>query len=411
MSAVAAPTYDLAAIRAQFPILHQLVHGKPLVWLDTAATSQKPKAVIDAEANYYLHDNANVHRGVHALAERATRAFEDAREVVAKFLGAAEAREIVFTRGTTEAINLVANTFGTTLRAGDEILVSTMEHHSDIVPWQLAAARTGAVVRPIPMSDDGVLDLAAVQAMLSERTRLVCVVHVSNALGTVNPVAEIARMAHAVGAKILVDGAQATAHVMVDVRALDVDFYAFSGHKVYAPTGIGGLYGKAAVLEALPPWMGGGDMIDRVRFDGTTFAGIPARFEAGTPNVGGAVALAAALRWVDANVRPAAFAHEDDVLRYGMDALRTLPGLRLVGTAPEKVAVMSFVIDGVHPHDLASVLDRQGIAIRTGHHCTQPLMDRLGLTATARASLGCYSGRDDVDRLVAALDKAIRLLR
>ena len=412
MTALLEPTaYDLAAIRAQFPALHQLVHGKPLVWLDTAATSQKPQIVIDTESNYYAHDNANVHRGVHALAERATRAFEDARTTTARFLNAKEAREIVFVRGTTEAINLVANTFGAGLKAGDEILISNLEHHSNIVPWQLLAARTGVVLRVIPITDAGEIDLDAFRALLTDRTRLVTVVHVSNALGTVNPIAEIVRLAHAAGAKVLVDGAQAMGHVPVDVQALDVDFYAFSGHKVYAPTGIGGLYGKADLLEALPPWMGGGDMIDKVSFAGTTFAGIPARFEAGTPNVGGAIALAAALRWVEAHVRPAAFAHEDDVLRYGTAALTAIPGLRMIGTAAHKVAVLGFVIEGVHPHDLASVLDRQGVAIRTGHHCTQPLMERLGVTATARASLGCYSGRDDVDRLVVGLEKAISLLR
>lgn len=411
MSALLEPAYDLAAIRAQFPALHQDVHGKPLVWLDTAATSQKPQGVIDAVAHYYAHDNANVHRGVHALAERATRAFEDARTTTARFLNAAEAREVIFTRGTTEAINLVANSFGASLRAGDEIILSNLEHHSNIVPWQLLRERTGIAIRVIPINDAGELDLDAFRALLSERTRLVSVVHVSNALGTVNPIAEIVRLAHAAGAKVLVDGAQALSHVPVDVQALDVDFYAFSGHKAYAPTGIGGLYGKAALLSAMPPWMGGGDMIDRVTFEYTTFAEIPARFEARTPNVGGAVGLGAALKWVEANVRPAAFAHEDDVLRYGTAALQAIPGLRIVGTAAQKVAVLSFVVDGVHPHDLASVLDRQGVAIRTGHHCTQPLMDRLGVTATARASLGCYSGRSDVDRLVVALEKAIHLLR
>jgi cysteine desulfurase/selenocysteine lyase len=403
--------FDVHAVRAQFPALQQDVHGKPLVWLDSAATTQKPQVVIDAMTRFYEHDNANVHRGVHALSVRATDAFEGAREAIRTFLGAASVREIVFTRGTTEAINLVANSFGASLRAGDEVLLSGMEHHSDIVPWQLLAQRTGVVVRPIPILQDGSLDLEAYHAMLSERTKLVGVVHVSNALGTVNPIRQMADAAHRVGARILVDGAQALAHVPVDVRGLDVDFYVCSAHKVYGPTGIGALYGKLELLESMPPWQGGGDMIRSVSFGKTTFAPPPARFEAGTPSVADAVGFGAALRWLSAFDLAEVHAAEASLLRMGTAVLSDVPGLRLIGTAPGKVAVLSFVIEGVHPHDLGTIVDVEGVAIRTGHHCAQPVMQYYGVPATARASLAIYNTEDDLHRLVAALHKAIQVMR
>jgi cysteine desulfurase/selenocysteine lyase len=402
---------DIDAVRAQFPALHQDVYGKPLVYLDSGATSQKPEAVIAAMAHYYQRDNANVHRGVHALSARATAAFEDARAAVRDFLGATDAREIVFVRGTTEAINLVANSWGrSVLRPGDEILLSGMEHHADIVPWQLVAAATGAVIRPIPLADDGTLDLDAYAALLSPRVKLVGVVHVSNALGTVNPVAQMTAMAHAVGARVLVDGAQATLHVPVDVVALGCDFYAFSGHKVYGPTGIGALWARRSLLEEMPPWQGGGEMIRHVTFEETVYAGVPAKFEAGTPNISGAIGLAAALRWLTALGREAAFAHEDALLRYGTARLTAIPGLRLIGTAPQKVGVLGFVLDGIHPHDVGTILDQHGVAVRTGHHCAQPVMARFGVPATTRASLAVYNTTAELDRLGEAVEAAIRLL-
>lgn len=402
---------DIDAVRAQFPALHQDVYGKPLVYLDSGATSQKPVAVLSAMDDYYRRDNANVHRGVHALSARATAAFEDARAAVRDFLGAADAREIVFVRGTTEAINLVANSWGrTVLRPGDEIVLSGMEHHADIVPWQLVAAATGAVIRPIPIADDGTLDLDAYAALLSPRVKLVGLVHVSNALGTVNPVAQMTAMAHAVGARVLVDGAQATLHVPVDVVALGCDFYAFSGHKVYGPTGIGALWARRSLLEEMPPWQGGGEMIRHVTFEETVYAGVPAKFEAGTPNIAGAIGLAAALRWLTALGREAAFAHEDALLRYGTARLTAIPGLRLIGTAPQKVGVLGFVLDGIHPHDVGTILDQHGVAVRTGHHCAQPVMARFGVPATTRASLAVYNTTAELDRLGEAVEAAIRLL-
>ena len=402
---------DIDAVRAQFPALHQDVYGKPLVYLDSGATSQKPVAVLSAMDDYYRRDNANVHRGVHALSARATAAFEDARAAVRDFLGATDAREIVFVRGTTEAINLVANSWGrSVLRPGDEILLSGMEHHADIVPWQLVAAATGAVIRPIPLADDGTLDLDAYAALLSPRVKLVGVVHVSNALGTVNPVAQMTAMAHAVGARVLVDGAQATLHVPVDVVALGCDFYAFSGHKVYGPTGIGALWARRSLLEEMPPWQGGGEMIRHVTFEETVYAGVPAKFEAGTPNIAGAIGLAAALRWLTALGREAAFAHEDALLRYGTARLTAIPGLRLIGTAPQKVGVLGFVLAGIHPHDVGTILDQHGVAVRTGHHCAQPVMARFGVPATTRASLAVYNTTAELDRLGEAVEAAIRLL-
>jgi cysteine desulfurase/selenocysteine lyase len=403
-------TLDVEAVRQQFPILHQEAYGKPLVYLDSGATSQKPRAVIDAMSRYYEHDNANVHRGVHLLSQRATHAFEAARATLARFLGG-QPGEVIFVRGATEAINLVAATWGrTNLGPGDEILLSGMEHHANIVPWQMAAQATGAVIRPIPIRDDGSLDLAAFDAMLSPRVKLVGCVHVSNALGTVNPVAALAQRAHSVGAKILADGAQATLHTAVDVAELGVDFYAMSGHKVYGPTGIGALWARAEILDGMPPFMGGGDMIRSVTFQKTTYAGVPARFEAGTPNISGAVGLAAALDWLTGLGREAVFAHEAALLAHGTKVLSGIPGVRLVGTAPEKVGVLGFVLEGIHPHDVGTILDQQGIAVRTGHHCAQPVMERFGIAATTRASLAVYNTTAELDRLGEAVEVAIRIL-
>lgn len=404
--------YDTETVRAQFPALHQLVGDKPLVYLDNAASTQKPRAVIDAISHYYEHDHANVHRGVHMLSVRATEAFEEAREAVRSFIGAPSVNEVVFTRGTTEAINLVAASWGgANLREGDEILLSGMEHHANIVPWQLIAQRTGAVVRAIPVRDDGTLDLEAYERMLSKRVKLVGCVHVSNALGTVNPVTEIVSRAKSVGARVLIDGAQATLHQPVDVRAIGCDFYAFSGHKVYGPTGIGALIGTAEVLESMPPWQGGGEMIRTVSFDSSTYAAAPARFEAGTPNIAGTVGLSAALKWVTALGLERASAHEASLLAAATRGALQLPGLRVIGTAPEKAGVLSFVVEGVNAGDLGELLDRQGVAVRTGHHCAQPLMARFGVTATARASFAAYNTHAEVEIFLAALEKAIRMLR
>jgi cysteine desulfurase / selenocysteine lyase len=403
-------TFSAEAVRAQFPILHQEAYGRPLVYLDSGATAQKPRAVIDAMSRYYERDNANVHRGVHLLSQRATEAFEGARATVARFLGG-QPKETIFVRGATEAINLVAGTWGRkNLRPGDEIVLSGMEHHANIVPWQMVAQATGAVIRPIPIHDDGSLDLAAYERMLSPRVKLVGCVHVSNALGTVNPVVELAQRARAVGAKILVDGAQATLHTAVDVGALGVDFYAMSGHKVYGPTGIGALWARAELLEDMPPFLGGGDMIRSVTFEETTYAGVPARFEAGTPNISGAVGLAAALDWFCELGRDDVFAHEAALLAYGTEVLSAIPGVRLIGTAPDKVGVLGFVIDGIHPHDVGTILDQQGVAVRTGHHCAQPVMARFGIPATTRASLAVYNTTADLDALGAAVRHTIKLL-
>ncbi len=401
---------DVARLRADFPILQQEVHGKPLVYLDNGASTQKPTAVIDAISGFYAHDYANIHRGVHTLSERATAAFEGARDRVRRFLNAADRHEIVFTRGTTEAINLAAASFGgQRIGAGDEIILTGMEHHSNIVPWQLLAERTGAVIRVVPLHDDGSLDLDTYAALFGPRTRMVAVVHVSNALGTVNPVAEMIATAHAHDVPVLVDGAQAVAHAPVDVQALGCDFYAFSAHKIYGPSGFGVLYGRAELLEAMPPWQGGGDMIRTVSFEGSTWADAPYRFEAGTPHIAGAVGLAAALDYVDGVGLEAIAAHEHDLLAYGTAALAALPGLRLIGTAADKAAILSFVIEGVHAHDIGTVLDFEGVAVRAGHHCAMPVMTRYGVPATARASLGLYNTRDDIDTLVRGLQRVTEM--
>jgi cysteine desulfurase/selenocysteine lyase len=407
-----APGLDVEKVRKDFPILGQEVRGKPLVYLDSAATSQKPRAVIDAVARYYLQDNANVHRGVHLLSERATKAYEDAREKVRRFINAARTEEIVFVRGTTEAINLVAQTYGRTrVRAGDEILITEMEHHSDIVPWQLLCEEKGAVLRVAPIDDDGQLLVDELQRMLGPRTRLLALAHVSNTLGTINPVRRIVEIAHRQGVPVLLDGAQAVPHLPIDVRALDCDFYAFSGHKLFGPTGIGVLYGRSELLEEMPPWQGGGDMISSVTFEKTTWNKLPHKFEAGTPDIAGAIGLGAAIDYVSALGFAAIAAHEHDLLSYATEAVREVPGLRLIGTAKEKASVLSFVLGDIHPHDVGTILDQEGIAVRTGHHCTQPLMRRLGVPATARASLAFYNRRSDVDALVAGLHKVQEIFR
>ena len=403
---------DLSRARDDFPILARKVHGKPLAYLDNAATTQKPRAVIAAIRRYYCTSNANVHRGVHALSDRATQAYEEARSRVARFLNAREDREIVFVRGATEAINLVAQTYGILrLREGDEVLVTAMEHHSNIVPWQMACDRAGARLKVAPIEASGELDLAAYERMLSPRTRLAAVTHVSNALGTVNPVREMIGMAHARGVPILVDGAQAAPHIPVDVQALGCDFYVFSGHKLYGPTGIGALYGKAEHLEGMPPYQGGGDMILRVTFEKTTYNAVPWKFEAGTPNVAGAVGLRAAIDYLDAIGLAAVSAHEGELLAYATEEVERIPGVRVVGTAREKAGILSFVVEGVHPHDIGTILDHEGVAIRAGHHCAMPLMDLLGLPGTARASFGLYNTPAEVDLLAAGIRKAREVFR
>ena len=392
------------AIRAEFPILRHRVRGKPLVYLDNAATTQKPQAVIDRISRFYAEENSNVHRGVHSLSERATDAYENARRTVARFLGADDAREIVFVRGTTEAINLVAQSYGHShVRQGDEVLISTMEHHSNIVPWQILCDAVGARLRVVPITDEGELRLDEYERLLSERTRVVAVVHVSNALGTVNPIRQMVELAHARGVPVLVDGAQAVAHMPVDVQSLDCDFYVFSGHKIFGPTGIGVLYAKAALLDAMPPYQGGGDMIRSVTFEHTTYNVIPYKFEAGTPDIAGAIGLAAALEYVSQVGLDEIRQYEHELLAYGTRALTAIPGVRLTGTAPDKAGILAFVLEGVHPHDIGTILDGEGVAIRTGHHCCQPLMERLGVPATARASLALYNTREELDTLTTAL--------
>jgi cysteine desulfurase/selenocysteine lyase len=398
---------DVAAVRRDFPILSQQVHGKPLVYLDNAASSQKPRVVIDAERRLYEEYYANVHRGVHSLSMQSTDAYEAARATTQAFLNAASTREIIFTRGTTEAINLVAATFGRAqVKAGDEILVSGLEHHSNIVPWQMLCEEKGARLRYVPINDDGEVILEDLERLLTPRTRLLGMAHVSNALGTINPVARMIQMAHAHGVPVLLDGAQAAPHVAVDVQALGCDFYALSSHKIYGPTGIGVLYGKASLLEEMPPYQGGGDMILSVSFEKTTYNELPYKFEAGTPNIAGVVGLGAALDWVSGIGLDRIAAHEHALLEYGTQRLHEIPGLRIIGTAREKAAVLSFVMDGVHPHDMGTVLDYEGVAVRTGHHCAQPVMERFGVPATTRASLAVYNTKEEIDTLVRGIEKA-----
>jgi len=405
-----APALDIDAVRAQFPALHQQVNGKDLVYLDTAASAQRAQCVIDAVSHYDSHDHANVHRGVHALSQRATDAFEGARRSVAQFINAGSESEIVFTRGTTEAINLVAQSYGrSTLKAGDEVLITWMEHHSNIVPWQMVCEQTGATLKVARIDERGQIDMEHFRSLLNERTRVVGVVHISNALGTINPVAQIARLAHEVGAVVVVDGAQATPHMAVDVQALDCDFYALSGHKMYGPTGIGALYGKRALLDAMPPWQGGGDMILAVDFERTLYNEVPYKFEAGTPNISGAIGLAAACDFVRQLGHEAIARHEADLLEYAMTRLAA-PDLTVIGTAQHKSGLVSFTLDGIHPHDIGTIVDGEGVAIRTGHHCAMPVMTFFNLPATARASFGVYTRREDIDRLADALDQVREVL-
>jgi cysteine desulfurase / selenocysteine lyase len=405
-----AGSLDVDRVRADFPILATQSHGKPLVFLDSAASAQKPRAVIEAVTRVYSESYANVHRGVYELSMKATDAYEGARATVQRFLNAASTKEIVFVRGTTEAINLVAGSYGRQhVGAGDEVLITGLEHHSNIVPWQLLCEATGARLRVVPITDSGEVLLEELEQLLSPRTRIVSVAHISNALGTLLPVKEIVRIAHARGVPVLLDGAQSAPRTPIDVRDLDCDFFAFSGHKAYGPSGIGVLYAKAEHLAAMPPWQGGGDMILSVSFEKTTYNEIPYKFEAGTPNIAGAIGLGAALDYLAGLDLERVAAHEDDLLRHGTAVLSAIPGLRLVGTARRKAGVLSFVIDGVHPHDLGTVLDYEGIAIRTGHHCAQPVMERFGLPATSRASLGVYNTRADLDALAAGIRKAQEL--
>jgi cysteine desulfurase/selenocysteine lyase len=404
--ATASAPFDVARVRADFPILRRHVRGRPLVYLDNAATTQKPQAVLDALVRYYTDINANVHRGVHELSGLATDAYEGAREKVRAFFNAREAREIVFTRNATESINLVAYAFvRPQLAEGDEVVISAMEHHSNIVPWQLVCEERRARLRVAPIDDRGALIVEELQALITPRTKIVSVTHMSNALGTVNPVDEIVRLAHAQGVPVLLDGSQAAYHLPVDVQALGCDFYAATGHKLYGPTGIGVLVGRAERLEAMPPFMGGGDMIRSVTFERSTWNDLPYKFEAGTPNISGAIGLGAALDYIGSVGRDAILAHERDLLRYGTAKLEAIPGLQIIGTAPGKSSILSFVMDGIHPHDIGTIVDREGVAIRTGHHCAQPVMDRFGIPATARASLAMYNTTDDLDALAAALGK------
>lgn len=403
---------DILSLRKEFPVLDQAVNGHPLVYFDNAATTQKPKSVIQSLVDYYSGYNANIHRGIHTLAEKATRAFEETRESARQFLNAAEREEIIFVRGVTEAVNLVASSFGKmVLRPGDEILVSGLEHHSNIVPWQLAAEALGAQLQVIPVTEEGELDLQAFEQRLSKKTRLVAVNHASNSLGTINPVKHIVERAHAFGAYVLVDGAQAAAHLDIDVRDMDCDFYCLSGHKMYGPTGVGVLYGKRSLLEKMPPYQGGGEMIKEVTFEKTTFNDLPYKFEAGTPNIADVIALNEAIRFIQRNGKAAIRHHENELLGYATTRLQKVEGVRLIGTAREKVSVQSFLLEGMHPFDVGQLLDARGIAVRTGHHCTQPLMDRFGIEGTVRASFAVYNTRDEIDRMIEALERISSLRR
>jgi len=402
--------FDVERARADFPILQQKVHGKPLVYLDNAATAQKPRAVIDAICRYYEGTNSNVHRGVHFLSEQATNEFDNVRETARRFLNAGSTKEIIFVRGTTEAINLVAHSYGRShLRAGDEIIVSEMEHHSNIVPWQLVCEERGATIRVAPINDAGELELEAFARLLGPKTRLVAITHVSNALGTINPIRRIVDMAHAANIPVLVDGAQAAPHLKVDVQALGCDFYAFSGHKVYGPTGVGVLYGTAALLDTMPPYQGGGDMIMHVTFEKTVYNRLPHKFEAGTPDIAGVIGLGAALDYVtDLGIENVG-AHENDIMRYATDAVSQIPGVRVIGTAKEKAGVLSFTYGDVHAHDIGTILDQSGVAVRAGHHCSQPVMQHFGIEATARASFALYNTKEEADALVRAVEKVREL--
>lgn len=403
---------DIESIREQFPVLHQQVNGKPLIYFDNAATNQKPKVVIDALDGYYKGYNANIHRGIHTLAEKATKAFEETRAKLQQFLNAKEVEEIIFTKGTTESINLVASSFGRKfINKGDEIIISGLEHHSNIVPWQLIAEEKGAAIKVIDVLEDGSLDINQFKSLLSSNTKMVAVNHASNSLGTINPVKEIIDAAHEVGAKVLIDGAQATAHLPIDVQALDCDFYAISAHKCYGPTGTGALYGKRELLEAMPPYQGGGEMIKEVSFEKTTYNDIPYKFEAGTPNIGDVVAFKSALDFIDELGKENIAAHEDELLAYAKEKALSIPGLKIIGDATEKVSVLSFVIEGIHPFDIGQMLDASGIAVRTGHHCTQPLMDRFKIEGTVRASFSVYNTKEEIDKMMEALERVVKFLK
>lgn len=407
---VAPASFDVNRVRADFPVLRQQVNGKPLVYLDNGATSQKPQCVIDELVRYYTTENANVHRGVHTLSQVATEDYEGARSKIRRFINAADDREIIYTSGTTEGINLVAHAFGRqNVGPGDEIIVSNMEHHSNIVPWQMLCEEKGAHLRVVPIDDSGELLMDEYERMLSPRTKLVSITHVSNALGTILPADQIVGLAHAQGVPVLLDGAQAVPHMPVDVRKLDCDFYVFSGHKLFGPTGTGILYGKGEVLDAMPPYKGGGDMIKSVTFDKTLYNDLPYKFEAGTPNIAGAIGLGAAVDYIDAIGFDGIAAHEDELLDYGTKALSSIGGLRIVGTATHKAGILSFVIDNIHPHDIGTILDAEGIAIRTGHHCAQPVMERFQIPATARASMAFYNTKEDIDALVRGIDRVIEV--
>lgn len=402
---------DIQRIREDFPVLDQQINGRPLVYFDNAATTQKPRPVLDALTNYYTGYNANIHRGIHHLAEKATAAFEATRKAIQQFLNAAHLEEIIFTYGTTDGINLVAQTYGRRfLKEGDEIIISTLEHHSNIVPWQMICEERGCVLKVIPVDDNGDLILEEYEKLLSERTRFVSVVHVSNALGTINPVQEIIEKAHAVGAVVLIDGAQASSHIDIDVQALDADFYVLSAHKIYGPTGMGALYGKKALLEAMPPYRGGGEMIKEVTFEKTTYNDLPYKFEAGTPNIADVIATKAALEYVDTLGKANVAAYENELLRYATEQLIDIEGLRIVGQARNKISVISFVMEGIHHQDTGVILDQQGIAVRTGHHCTQPLMRRFGITGTTRASFAVYNTKEEIDRLVQGLHRVRKMM-
>lgn len=402
--------FDINEIRGLFPVLHQEVHGKPLIYFDNAATTQKPKAVLDALMNYYEHDNSNIHRGAHALADRATQYYENTREAVREFINAKESAEIIFTKGTTESINLVAQTFGRKfIGQGDEIIISTMEHHSNIVPWQMLCEEKGAILKVIPIHDNGELDYAEFEKLLSQKTKLVSIVHASNALGTINPVKQIIEAAHAVGAKVLLDGAQSSSHLEIDVQALDCDFLALSAHKIYGPTGLGVLYGKREVLEAMPPFLGGGEMIKEVTFEKTTYNDIPFKFEAGTPNIADVIAFKEALDFIKGLGKPVIKAHEDELLAYSNELLKDVKGFIPVGTAADKVSVLSFNINGMHPFDVGQMLDARGIAVRTGHHCTQPLMKRFGIEGTVRASFSVYNTKSEIEQLAEGVARIAKI--
>ncbi len=402
---------DISNIRADFPVLDQQVNGSTLIYFDNAATTQKPKSVIEALSHYYQKDNANIHRGLHTLAERATTAYELTRTKVRDFIHAPSTDQIIFTSGTTAGINLVAQTFGrSTFKVGDKILISNLEHHSNIVPWQMIAEETGAIIEVIPVDEIGVLDLDAFINQLDEKVKLVAVNHVSNAIGTINPIAKIISLAHAKGAKVLIDGAQSVAHIDIDVQALDMDFFVFSAHKLFGPTGVGILYGKRELLESMPPYQGGGEMIKEVSFSGTTYNELPYKFEAGTPNIADVIAFGSAIDYVKSHGTEVLMKQEQALLAYATEKLNAIPGLRIIGTAPEKIAVISFVVEGIHPQDLGVLLDKFGVAIRTGHHCAQPLMQRYGLVGTCRVSFAFYNSLEEIDRFIVALQRSIQML-